>query len=97
MSYLVICTFEIIDANQEDFKHAYAELAKLGLMRVRNINGLAVMPAASVIGEFDGRTPRLVMRHVERGIKAVFFNRRVRVEFFIYVVGGWARGALTTI
>lgn len=98
MSYLVICTFDLKNASNQDYQNAYADLEKIGLKKVvvgtqgRNI----VMPTTTTAGEFNGVSATAVRDSVLEQVRKAFVARRFSSEIFIVASGDWAWGASTT-
>lgn len=98
MSYLVFCTFDLEDADWEEYETAYADLEKIGLSKVAvTTQGKeVVVPTTSVLGEFEGPSVNDVRDDIRNQIKAAFKARRFKSEIFLVVGGRWAWGAATT-
>lgn len=98
MSYLVFCTFDLKDASSQDYKNAYADLAKLGLSKVQKSGkgGDVVIPTTSAMGTFDGASAGQVRDDIRDRVKAAFTARKFKSEIFIAVGENWAWGAATT-
>ena len=68
---LVFCVFDLKHATREDYLYAYMDLAELGLRQtVKSENGPSFrLPAAAVMGTFDGRSVEDVRGTVRQGAK----------------------------
>jgi hypothetical protein len=98
MSYLVICTFDLKNANHQDYQNAYADLAKIGLNKiiVGSQGGRVVTPTTTTAGEFNGNSAASVCNDIRAQVKSIFAARRFSSEIFVMVGGDWAWGATTT-
>lgn len=98
MSYVAFCTFDLKNANRQDYENAYSSLRKIGLERVRvGSNGNeVVIPTTSVMGEFNGESASAVRDYVRKKVKSAFKSRGFNSEIFVLVGGDWAWGATTT-
>jgi hypothetical protein len=98
MSYLVFCTFDLQNANQQDYTNAYNDLEKIGLEKIvaGNKGNDVVIPTTSVMGEFNGDTASSVRNEIRNQIKEAFTSRGFDSEIFIIVGGDWAWAAATT-
>lgn len=99
MNHIVLCTFDLRNANRDDFSYAYAELARIGLIRVHKTgNGRhVVIPSTAVMGQFRGATSETVVRHVEEKVKVAFSNQKFQAEFFIVAGAEWAWSSVIAI
>lgn len=97
MTYLVVCTFDLKSATQQDYSDAYARLERIGLKKV--IIGEAgqrvVAPTTTTAGEFNGQSATQVRDSVLGQVRAAF-AARFSSEIFVVVGGDWAWGANTT-
>ena len=98
MSYLVVCTFDLKNANYSDYQNAYSDLATIGLKKVvvPTGGGKVVMPTTTTVGEFNGTSAASVRDYVLGKVKAAFAARGFSSEIFVAVGGDWAWGAATT-
>ena len=92
MSYLVFCVFDLKDARREDFLYAYMDLATLGLRQtVKSDNGPSFkLPAAAVMGTFDGRSVDEVRTTISRKVQGLFKGRGLNGTFFLVASQDWA-------
>ena len=74
MTFLVFCVFDLKNATREDYLYAYMDLATLGLRQtVKSDNGPSFkLPAAAVMGTFDGRSVDEVRSIVSRKVQGIF-------------------------
>jgi hypothetical protein len=98
MSYLVFCTFDLEDADWEDYETAYADLEKIGLYKVvvSDQGNDVVVPTTSVIGQFDGQSAKDVRDHIRTRVRSAFKARHFKSEIFVVVGGDWAWAAVKT-
>lgn len=98
MSFLVTCTFDLANADGEDYAQAYTDLALIGLKKViiADDNTEFVIPTTTVAGEFNGQSSLSVRDYVRERIKQAFINRGFSAEIFIVVGDDWAWGAAHT-
>jgi hypothetical protein len=98
MSYLVFCTFDLEDANWEDYETAYADLERIGLYKVvvSDQGNDVVVPTTSVIGQFDGNSAKDVRDYIRTRVRSAFTARRFKSEVFVVVGGNWAWAAVKT-
>ena len=98
MSYLVFCTFDLKGASGQDYQNAYADLEKLGLMRVHKNSqgGNDVIPTTSAMGFFDGTSASKVCGDVRDRVQIAFNARRFKSEIFLVTGGDWSWVASTT-
>ena len=92
MSYLVLCMFDLRNANRDDYKYVYLDLAEIGLRRsVKSDGGPSFqLPGVTVMGTMDGRTVEEVRTRVAKSVQGIFKTRSVRGEFFVVVSSDWA-------
>ena len=98
MSYFVLCTFDLKNANRQDYENAYSDLEKLGLKKVivGDQGGNVVIPTTTVGGTFTGANASAVRDFVREKAKAAFAARRLVSEIFVLVGDNWAWGGATT-
>jgi len=98
MSYFVLCTFDLKNANRQDYENAYADLEELGLKRVivGDQGGNVVIPTTTVTGPFTGANASAVRDFVREKVKKAFAARRFVSEIFVLVGDNWAWGGATT-
>ena len=74
MTFLVFCVFDLKHATREDYLYAYMDLAELGLRQtVKSDNGPSFkLPAAAVMGTFDGRSVEDVRSIVSKKVQSIF-------------------------
>jgi hypothetical protein len=92
MTYLVFCVFDLKNAHRDDYLYAYMDLAALGLRQtVESDNGPSFkLPAAAVMGTFDGRSVADVRSVVSREVQAIFKARGLNGTFFVVASADWA-------
>jgi hypothetical protein len=92
MTFLVFCVFDLKHATREDYLYAYMDLADLGLKQtVKSENGPSFkLPAAAVMGTFDGRSVEDVRTTVSRKVQSIFKSRGLSGTFFVVASGDWA-------
>lgn len=92
MTFLVFCVFDLKHATREDYLYAYMDLADLGLKQtVKSENGPSFkLPAAAVMGTFDGRSVEDVRTTVSRKVQAIFKSRGFAGTFFVVASADWA-------
>ena len=92
MTFLVFCVFDLKNATREDYLYAYMDLATLGLRQtVKSDNGPSFkLPAAAVMGTFDGRSVEDVRSVVSRKVQSIFKSRGLTGTFFLVASADWA-------
>lgn len=92
MTYLVLCVFDLKEANREDYYYAYMDLGTLGLRRAIKSEGAPTfqLPATAVMGMIEGRNVDDVRTTVGKQVQALFKARRLKANFFLVVSGDWA-------
>ena len=92
MTFLVLCVFDIKKASRDDYLYAYMDLATLGLRQtVKSDNGPSFkLPAAAVMGTFDGRSVEDVRSVVSKDVQAIFKARGLNGTFFVVASSDWA-------
>jgi hypothetical protein len=92
MTYLVFCVFDLRDANRDDYKYIYLDLAELGLRRtVKSDGGSSFqLPGITVMGTIEGRTVEEVRTRIAKGVQSIFKSRSVRGDFFVVASSDWA-------
>ena len=98
MTFLVFCVFELKNSTREDYLYAYMDLAALGLRQtVKSDNGPSFkLPAAAVMGTFEGRTIDEVRSIVSRDVQGIFKARGLNGTFFLVASTDWACAGETT-
>lgn len=98
MSYFVVCTFDLKNADYKDYQDAYADLAKIGLSRkiTSDKNGSITLPTTTTAGEFNGTSASSVRDDVCDRVKKAFAARRFKSEIFVSVGGDWSWGHRVT-
>ncbi|MEX0597393.1 MAG: hypothetical protein WD512_12940 [Candidatus Paceibacterota bacterium] len=98
MSYIVFCTFDLKNADSNDYKNAYSDLEKIGLKKVvkSDENKEVVIPTTSTMGEFEGESSGAVRDDIREKVKKAFKARGFDSEIFLVVGKSWAWGATTT-
>ena len=92
MTFLVFCVFDLKHATREDYLYAYMDLADLGLKQtVKSENGPSFkLPAAAVMGTFDGPSVEDVRSTVSRKVQGIFKARGLAGTFFVVASADWA-------
>ena len=92
MNYLVLCVFDLRNANRDDYKYAYMDLAEIGLRRsVKSDNGPSFqLPGVTVMGTTDGRSVEEVRTRVAKSVQSIFKARNLRGDFFVVASTDWA-------
>jgi hypothetical protein len=92
MTFLVFCVFDLKGATREDYLYAYMDLATLGLRQtVKSDNGPSFkLPAAAVMGTFDGRSVEDVRSSLSRKVQSIFKTRGLSGTFFLIASHDWA-------
>lgn len=82
MSYIVFCTFDLKNANSQDYAVAYSDLQEIGLQRIviSTSKKEVVIPTTSTMGEFNGTTASAIRDHVKKKIEAAFNDRGFESE-----------------
>lgn len=97
MSYQVFCTFDLKNADSQDYKNAYSDLADIGLERVvKGKNSDVVIPTTSAIGDFDGSSVEQVRDEVRKQVRSAFKARGFRSEIFLAIGEDGTWGSATT-
>lgn len=92
MTFLVFCVFDLKHATREDYLYCYMDLADLGLKQtVKSENGPSFkLPAAAVMGTFDGRSVEDVRSVVSKKVQSIFKSRGLSGTFFVVASADWA-------
>jgi hypothetical protein len=92
MTFLVFCVFDLKSATREDFLYAYMDLASVGLRQtVKSDNGPSFkLPAAAVMGTFEGRSVDEVRTTISRKVQGIFKSRGLKGTFFLVTSTDWA-------
>jgi hypothetical protein len=92
MTFLVFCVFDLKHATREDYLYAYMDLADLGLKQtVKSENGPSFkLPAAAVMGTFEGRSVEDVRSTISRKVQGIFKSRGFAGTFFVVASSDWA-------
>jgi hypothetical protein len=74
MSYLAVCTFDLKNADYDDYKSAYAALEQIGLKKavVSSNNKTIVAPTTMTLGEFNGANTGSIPDWVRDQVKSAF-------------------------
>ena len=98
MTFLVFCVFDLKNGTREDYLYAYMDLAALGLRQtVKSDNGPSFkLPAAAVMGTFEGRSVDEVRSIVSRNVQGIFKARGLNGTFFLVASTDWACAGETT-
>lgn len=98
MSYYVVCTFDLKNANYEDYQNAYRDLASIGLSHVvTSAQGSKItLPTTTCGGEFNGASAGAVRDDLTERVRKAFAARGFRSEIFVVTAGDWAWGHRTT-
>ena len=92
MSFLVLCVFDLRNANREDYLYMYMELASLGLRKiVKSENGPGFkLPSTAVLGTVDGQSVDEVRSVVSKKVQASLEAHGLRGDFFVVASHDWA-------
>jgi len=92
MTYLVLCVFDLRNANRDDYKYVYLDLADIGLRRsVKSDGGPSFqLPGITVMGTVEGRSVEEVRTRVGKSVQSILKGRSVRGDFFVVVSSDWA-------
>jgi hypothetical protein len=92
MTFLVFCVFDLKSATREDYLYAYMDLASVGLRQtVKSDNGPSFkLPAAAVMGTFEGRSVDEVRTTISRKVQGIFKSRGFNGTFFLVTSTDWA-------
>jgi hypothetical protein len=98
MSYLAFCTFDLKNANNQDYQNAYTDLHKIGLKKlVTSSDGNnVVIPTTAVMGEFNGVSAASVRDDISNQVQNAFKSRGFKSEIFVVIGADWGWGARTT-
>lgn len=98
MSFFAICSFDLQNADADDYANAYKDLAGLGLQRkLRSSQGNVIMlPTTMVGGEFNTSSTGTLRDNLTASIKKAFEARRFKSEIFVLVGDDWAWGHRVT-
>jgi hypothetical protein len=98
VSYFVVCTFDLKNADYEDYQNAYSDLKKIGLSRtVTSDKGSEIiLPTTTTAGEFSGTSAVSIRDDLCSQVKKAFSARKFKSEIFISVGGDWSWGHRTT-
>ncbi|MPM28326.1 hypothetical protein SDC9_74847 [bioreactor metagenome] len=98
MNYFAFCTFDLKNANEQDYQNAYADLEKIGLSKIQSAsNGnKVVIPTTSVLGIFDSNSAADLRDSVRNEITKAFIARKFKSEVFVLVGKDWAWGTEAT-
>lgn len=94
MSYLALCTFDLKDGNQEDYRAAYEELARIGFLPqvVSNERSTIRLPTTTTVGEFKAQDAGTLRDSLTSRVQVAFRARRLYAEIFVLVAGEWTWG-----
>jgi hypothetical protein len=92
MTYLVLCIFDLKDADRDDYRYAYMDLGTIGLRRAIKSDTLPTfhLPGTAVMGMLEGRTVDDVRTTVGMQVQGLFKARGLKADFFVVVSGDWA-------
>jgi len=92
MSLLAICSFDLKNANSEDYKNAYADLEELGLTRFQKSDKgyVTAIPTTSAMGKFSGKNSAELRDELRHRIRLAFAARRFESRIFVVVGDKWA-------
>jgi hypothetical protein len=92
MTYLVLCIFDLKDAQRDDYHYAFMDLGTIGLRRAIKSDAVPTfqLPATAVMGMIAGNTVDEVRTAVGRQVQGLFKARGLRADFFVVVCGDWA-------
>jgi hypothetical protein len=98
VSYLAIRTFDLKNGSAEDYKNAYADLAKIGFRtHLTGQGGMQIqLPTTTTGGEFNGANASLLRDDLLERVRKAFAARGFTSEIFVLVGGDWAWGKNTT-
>ncbi|MCC6589048.1 MAG: hypothetical protein IT168_20290 [Bryobacterales bacterium] len=98
MSYFAVCTFDLKNANYDDYQKAYSDLAQIGLNKQLNSSqgSTITLPTTTTAGEFNGASAASVRDDLCNRVSASFSRRGFTSEIFISVGGDWGWGHRTT-
>lgn len=92
MSYFVTVSFDLKNAQWEDYERIYNAFAALGLKKQLNAsNGNVVqLPTTTCAGEFNGASAGAVCDDLASRCKAAVEQLNLSGEVFVAVGGDWA-------
>lgn len=98
MGYFAICTFDLVNGDDEDYQNAYNDLAKIGFKRdiTSNQGSEFRLPTTTTAGTFEGVSAVQLRDDLRDKIKKAFSARRFKSEIFVSLGGDWAWGHDTT-
>lgn len=98
MSYFAVCTFELKNASNDDYKNIYADLAKIGFSKqITSTQGNKItLPSTTTAGDFNGTSEGAVRDDLIERVKKAFEVRRFKSEIFITIGGDSTWGYRTT-
>lgn len=98
MSYFVLCTFDLKDADYEDYKSAYSALEKFGMKKVviSSDGKDVIIPTTTVAGKFTGQSVGSVRTYVCDKVQKLFSDLNLKSEVFVLAAGDWGWGGRKT-
>jgi hypothetical protein len=97
VSFLAFCTFDLKNADRNDYNDAYADLEDIGLKRVvAGSKNEVVIPTTSVMGTYKGSSVESVRDYVRSKVKDAFSARGFTSEIFVVVGENGTWGSTTT-
>jgi hypothetical protein len=92
-TYFVTVTFDLRNADSEDYECADRKLADLGLSKqLQGTNGPVDLPFNTYAGTFDGNDAPSVRDWVRERVKQALKSCQVRGKLFVAVGGDWTWG-----
>lgn len=97
MSYLAVVTFDLVNAESEDYECIDGKFAKIGLTRsMKADNGNTVdLPFNTYAGKFEGTSAGQVRDYVTNQAELAMKSCSVKGKLFVAVGGDWAWGSRT--
>lgn len=97
MSYFVTVSFDLKNANTEDYVNVYNAFAVIGLQKqLKADNGVVVqLPTTTCAGTFNGASAGVVRDDLANRCSAAIEQLALSGEVFVTVGGDWAWGHRT--
>lgn len=95
MSYLAVLTFDLHNADSEDYACADRQLAEVGLSKrlTADAGGVVQLPYNTYVGSFTGVSAGNVRDYVRERAKQALMACKLRGRLFVMAGGDWAWGS----
>jgi len=92
MSYFVVVTFDLKNADWDDYETVYQEFEKIGLDKkiISSEENKILLPSTTVAGMFEGISSSSVRDNIMNKCKKIFKYLRLHGQIFVVVGGNWS-------